>query len=288
MSSERKSLRLQEQTKNKIVMLKTAKPAAKKKSETKSSRSNKSKSTTKTKPTYLSMIMEAIINLGERGGSSRQAIEKYILANFDVSDPARVRQNIRTNLKNYTKTDTNIHGCFIQSSQSFRVVPSYRKKWLTPLSIKSKTTQKKKTKTSTKSKSPSTSTKSTKKDKDNDDKNKKKKTLKADPQQPTKRYQLKSFILDEVMKAHDSNWIEFDQLLDICLKNEKIDMDDEESAKKLKTSLKNTLQRCVKADLIFKNKDNEYSLHGEDTKNDTDEETETDDDDQNNEQMEAE
>ena len=35
-------------------------------------------------PTYREMISAAIVNLKERNGSSRQAIKKYIHANFKV------------------------------------------------------------------------------------------------------------------------------------------------------------------------------------------------------------
>jgi len=61
-------------------------------------------------PTFALMITEAITKLAERSGSSRQAIVKYILANFQV-DPKILNQHVKVALKNgITK------GVFKQSS----------------------------------------------------------------------------------------------------------------------------------------------------------------------------
>lgn len=61
-------------------------------------------------PTFASMITEAITKLAERSGSSRQAIVKYISANFQV-DPKIVNQHVKVALKSgVTK------GIFKQSS----------------------------------------------------------------------------------------------------------------------------------------------------------------------------
>ena len=49
-------------------------------------------------PTYAVMITAAIKNLKERGGSSRQAILKYITSNYKV-DPAKAGTQVRLALK---------------------------------------------------------------------------------------------------------------------------------------------------------------------------------------------
>ncbi|ORX83591.1 hypothetical protein BCR32DRAFT_243278 [Anaeromyces robustus] len=58
-------------------------------------------------PTYKEMISAAIINLKERNGSSRQAIKKYIHANYKVNDNADAL--IRNTIKNCVEK-----GIFIQ------------------------------------------------------------------------------------------------------------------------------------------------------------------------------
>jgi len=58
-------------------------------------------------PTYREMISAAIVNLKERNGSSRQAIKKYIHANFKVADNAD--SFIRNTIKNCVEK-----GIFIQ------------------------------------------------------------------------------------------------------------------------------------------------------------------------------
>jgi histone H1/5 len=47
------------------------------------------------------MVGKAIAALKERGGSSRQAILKYIMANFNVGkDPKTVNVHLKLSLKN--------------------------------------------------------------------------------------------------------------------------------------------------------------------------------------------
>jgi len=58
-------------------------------------------------PTYREMISAAIVNLKERNGSSRQAIKKYIHANFKVAD--NCDSFIRNTIKNCVEK-----GIFIQ------------------------------------------------------------------------------------------------------------------------------------------------------------------------------
>ena len=51
-------------------------------------------------PPYLDMIVAAITALKERGGSSRQAILKYILANYNVgTDPKAANLHLKQALK---------------------------------------------------------------------------------------------------------------------------------------------------------------------------------------------
>ncbi|XP_048240502.1 histone 24-like [Haliotis rufescens] len=55
-------------------------------------------------PTYLEMIKKAISSLKERSGSSRQAVLKYILANYKVGDnQVAINARIKTALKNGVK-----------------------------------------------------------------------------------------------------------------------------------------------------------------------------------------
>ena len=44
-----------------------------------------------THPSYATMISSAIKTLKERGGSSRQAILKHIVANYKIADPAKAQ-----------------------------------------------------------------------------------------------------------------------------------------------------------------------------------------------------
>ena len=54
-------------------------------------------------PKFISMIVEAIKKLNERGGSSRQAIVKYIAANHKL-DAKFVNQHVKTTLKSGVKS----------------------------------------------------------------------------------------------------------------------------------------------------------------------------------------
>lgn len=56
-------------------------------------------------PKYAVMISQAIAGLKERGGSSRQAIVKYIQANFKVEkEPTKVNSHVKTALKSGVKS----------------------------------------------------------------------------------------------------------------------------------------------------------------------------------------
>lgn len=50
-------------------------------------------------PKYVEMILDAIGNLKERGGSSRQAIFKYVLTNYELEDSNAVQARFKTGLK---------------------------------------------------------------------------------------------------------------------------------------------------------------------------------------------
>ena len=74
---------------------KAAKPAAKKVAKPKKA---------STHPKYSEMVAKAISVLKERGGSSRQAILKYILANYNVgSNPAAVNAHLKLSLRSGVK-----------------------------------------------------------------------------------------------------------------------------------------------------------------------------------------
>ncbi len=67
------------------------------------------------KQTYKEMVAAAIGALKKRGGSSRQAISKYILANFDVN-LTTFRSALRLALRKGAAD-----GTFVQNKQSFKL-----------------------------------------------------------------------------------------------------------------------------------------------------------------------
>ncbi|EDO40515.1 predicted protein, partial [Nematostella vectensis] len=58
-------------------------------------------------PKYTEMVATAIGALKERGGSSRQAIEKYIKANYKVGD--KVSTQLKMALKRMSEKGTLVH-----------------------------------------------------------------------------------------------------------------------------------------------------------------------------------
>ena len=75
-----------------------------------------------THPKYSEMIKQALSNLKERGGSSRQAILKYIIANFKVGNDAKIVNShlklaLRAGVKNGTLKQSKGTG----ASGSFRL-----------------------------------------------------------------------------------------------------------------------------------------------------------------------
>lgn len=70
-------------------------------------------------PKYAEMIRAAIVALKERNGSSRQAIEKYIKANYKVGDRASL--SIKAALKRGASTGQFVHTKGVGASGSFKV-----------------------------------------------------------------------------------------------------------------------------------------------------------------------
>jgi len=74
-------------------------------------------------PTYEEMIRNAIQDMGERGGSSLQAIKKYILDNYRVPEDGfapRLNNAIRTQVE---------EGHLDKNKGSYRLSSSYRTKF---------------------------------------------------------------------------------------------------------------------------------------------------------------
>ena len=76
-------------------------------------------------PKYEEMIKAAIRTLKDRNGSSRQAIEKYVKANYKVGDTAS--HHIKTALKKGTANGTFVHTKGVGASGSFKL-PKEQKK----------------------------------------------------------------------------------------------------------------------------------------------------------------
>ena len=70
-------------------------------------------------PKYEEMIKSAILTLKERNGSSRQAIEKYIKANYKVGDTAA--QHIKLALKKGAAKGTFLQTKGVGASGSFKL-----------------------------------------------------------------------------------------------------------------------------------------------------------------------
>ena len=75
-------------------------------------------------PPYSEMIKAAIVALKERGGSSRQAIEKYTKANYKVGE---VGSHLKMALKRGVASGTFVHTKGVGASGSFKV-PKEEKK----------------------------------------------------------------------------------------------------------------------------------------------------------------
>ncbi|XP_052102388.1 histone H1-delta-like [Mytilus californianus] len=93
-----------------------------KKKSTPASKKKKSKQAPSDHPHYRDMIRDALTSLKERGGSSRQAILKYIIGNYKISVEEKTANNhlkmaLRAGVKNGTLTQSKGQG----ASGSFRL-----------------------------------------------------------------------------------------------------------------------------------------------------------------------
>ena len=75
-------------------------------------------------PPYIDMIKAAIVALKERNGSSRQAIEKYIKANYKVGE---VGSHLKMALKRGAASGKLIHTKGVGASGSFKVAKAEKK-----------------------------------------------------------------------------------------------------------------------------------------------------------------
>ena len=87
-------------------------------------------------PKYADMIRAAIVALKERNGSSRQAIEKYIKANYKVGDKAS--QSIKAALKRGASTGYFIHTSGVGASGSFKVNKEEKQKKAAKVAVPAK------------------------------------------------------------------------------------------------------------------------------------------------------
>nr|ACB70304.1 histone 1 [Ornithodoros coriaceus] len=79
-------------------------------------------------PKYTDMVKNAIVALKERGGSSRQAIHKYIMANYDVGkDTKVVNTHLKQALKRSVQTGVLKRSKGTGASGSFRLADKVEK-----------------------------------------------------------------------------------------------------------------------------------------------------------------
>lgn len=80
-------------------------------------------------PSYAEMIRQALVALKERGGSSRQAILKYVVANFKVgADEHAVNTRLKAALRNGVKSETLKQSKGCGATGSFRLGAADSKK----------------------------------------------------------------------------------------------------------------------------------------------------------------
>jgi len=103
-------------------------------------------------PKYEEMIKTAIRTLKDRNGSSRQAIEKYIKANYKVGDTAS--HHIKTALKKGAANGTFVHTKGVGASGSFKLPKEQKKPSKKPAAPSKKPVAKAKKPTATKKASP--------------------------------------------------------------------------------------------------------------------------------------
>ena len=61
-------------------------------------------------PAYSEMIMNSIMHLKDRKGSSRQAITRHVASNFNIPNPEKVQNNVRGALKKMTEAGKLVAG----------------------------------------------------------------------------------------------------------------------------------------------------------------------------------
>jgi len=120
---------------------KSSKSSSRSSSPEKKSRKKSPKSPSKTHPTYREMISKAIYDEKKRGGSSRQAISKYIVANYSI-DEDNVKQHLAKAIRTLEKDGVIVPN---QGRGSFKLAPK-TKIQLSGKSPKKKTTKRKTTK----------------------------------------------------------------------------------------------------------------------------------------------
>merc|ERR1711894_64937 len=88
-------------------------------------------------PKYSEMIKQAVTALKERGGSSRQAILKYIMKNFKVgNDESKVNTHLKMALRAGVKNNSLKHAKGSGASGSFRLGEAAKKKAAKPKKAK--------------------------------------------------------------------------------------------------------------------------------------------------------
>jgi len=92
-------------------------------------------------PPFIEMIKEAIEKLNERTGSSRQAILKYIVSNFEVQEKSG-NQHVKVVLKNAVKAGSLKQVKGVGASGSFKLSDSLKSKAKTKEKLEKKTARK--------------------------------------------------------------------------------------------------------------------------------------------------
>ena len=97
-------------------------------------------------PSYEEMIANAVVALGQRGGSSRQAIAKYILANYDIPED-RLKIHLKLAFRRLVEAEK-----LVQVKGSFKVSEPLKKETKKAIAAKNKAEGKTTVKKTTKAK----------------------------------------------------------------------------------------------------------------------------------------
>lgn len=103
-------------------------------------------------PAYGDMVRKAVMEMKDRKGSSRQAIIKYIRANFKISATENVESYVRRSLVAAIKAGRLIHTKGAGASGSFKLPEKEKKAKKTPVKKAKKSTTPKKKRTPKKAK----------------------------------------------------------------------------------------------------------------------------------------